>query len=150
MNHFLISLTLSLAFLATPVFAQNTAKIEGQFQAWLQNDLWPEAKRNGVSKRKFNSAFKGVTLNWKLPDLVPPGTKPKAKRKQVQSEFKSPARYFNPNNMNSVVSSGKKLAKKHKRLISRIEKKYGVPGSILLAVWGRAVSYTHLTLPTKA
>lgn len=150
MNRFFITLSFALSFLVTPALAQNTAKIEGQFQAWLQNDLWPEAKRNGVSQRNFNSAFKGVTLNWKLPDLVPPGTKPKAKREQVQTEFKSPARYFNPNNMNSVVSSGKQLAGKHKQLIARIEKKYGVPGSILLAIWGRESAFGRASIPHNA
>jgi len=55
MTRFFITLSFALSFLATPVFAQNTAKVEGQFQAWLQNDLWPEAKRNGVWGRE--SAF---------------------------------------------------------------------------------------------
>ncbi len=150
MNRFLISLGFFLSIFATPSLAQNTAKIEGQFQAWLQNDLWPEAKRSGVSKRKFDAAFKGVTLNWKLPDLVPPGTKAKISRPQAQSEFKSPARYFSPNNMNSVVASGKKLASKHKRLLARIEKKYGVPGRILLAIWGRESAFGRASIPHNA
>lgn len=150
MNRFFITLSLALSLCASPALAQNTAKIEGQFRAWLENDLWPEASRNGVSKRNFDSAFKGVTLNWKLPDLVPPGTKPKAKREQVQTEFKSPAQYFNPNNMNSVVSTGKQLANKHKQLISRIEKQYGVPGGILLAIWGRESAYGRASIPYNA
>lgn len=146
MNRFLLSLLLA-SLLHSPTNAQNVQKVEAQFQAWLQNDLWPEAKRNGVSKRNFNAAFKGVTLNWKLPDLLPPGTKAKKKRKQVQTEFKSPARYFNPNNMNSVVASGKQLANKYKRLLGRIEKKYGVPGSILLSIWGRESAYGRAKIP---
>ncbi len=144
-----ISLVFAL-LISTPGYAQNTQKVEAQFQAWLQNDLWPEAKRNGVSKRNFKNAFKGVTLNWKLPDLVPPGTKAKPERKQVQTEFKSPARYFNPNNVNSVVSSGRKLAKKHKRLLERIEKKYGVPGRILLAIQGRESAFGRASIPHNA
>lgn len=79
MNRFILSLFL-LVLVSAPTFAQNTKKVEAQFQTWLQNDLWPEAKRNGVSKLNFRNAFKGVTLNWKLPDLVPPGTKASSDR----------------------------------------------------------------------
>ncbi len=149
MNRFIISLAFA-TLLISPAQAQRVEKVEAQFQTWLQNDLWPEAKRNGVSKRNFNKAFKGITLNWKLPDLVPPGSKPQKKRKQVQTEFKSPARYFNPNNMNSVVAQGRKLAQKNKRLLARIEKKYGVPGRILLAIWGRESAYGRASIPHNA
>lgn len=146
MNRFFIILALALLSMV-PANAQNTQKIEAQFQAWLENDLWPEARRNGVSKRNFNAAFKGVALNWDLPDLVPPGSKPKAKRKQVQTEFRSPAAYFNQNNMNSIVATGRQLAGKHRLLLARIEKEYGVPGRILLAIWGRESAYGRAKIP---
>lgn len=146
MNRFLIILALALLSMV-PANAQNTQKIEAQFQAWLENDLWPEARRNGVSKSNFNAAFKGVALNWDLPDLVPPGSKPKAKRKQVQTEFRSPAAYFNQNNMNSIVATGRQLAGKHRQLLARIEKEYGVPGRILLAIWGRESAYGRAKIP---
>ena len=143
----LILITALLAVQASPVLAQNKASVERQFQAWLQKDLWPEAKRNGISKRNFKTAFKDVSLNWKLPDLVPPGSKPKVSRPQAQSEFRSPARYFSPNNMNAVVAGGRKLAKRHSSLLARIEKRYGVPGRILLAIWGRESAYGNASIP---
>ncbi|TIS04913.1 MAG: lytic murein transglycosylase, partial [Mesorhizobium sp.] len=37
--------------------------IDNQFQAWLQNDLWPEAKAKGISKKTFDAAFIGVKPN---------------------------------------------------------------------------------------
>ena len=111
-------------------------KVEKQFQTWLANDLWPQAKARGISPRNFNAAFKDINLNWKLPDLVPPGTKAKPSRPQAQAEFRSPGRYFNENNIQPVVATGRKLFAKHRKLITRIEKKYGVPGRILLAIWG--------------
>jgi len=148
MNRFFI--ILAALFISTVAQAQNKVAIEKQFQAWLKKDLWPEAQRNGVSSDKFNQAFKGVTLNWKLPDLVPPGTKAKPSRPQVQAEFKSPARYFNENNMGAIVASGRKLAAKHKSLLARIEKKYGVPGRILLAIWGRESAFGRVSIPHNA
>jgi membrane-bound lytic murein transglycosylase B len=71
-------LTVVLAFTATVLAAPAThaatkAGVEAQFRQWLEADLWPEAKRNGVSKAVFDRAFSGVELDWDLPDLAPPG-----------------------------------------------------------------------------
>ena len=71
-------------FLTIPASA---AKIDDQFRAWLQTDLWPDAKAKGVSKQTFDAAFSGVKPNLKLPDLVMPGEKPKTPQKQHQAEF---------------------------------------------------------------
>ncbi|MEM9279518.1 MAG: lytic murein transglycosylase, partial [Pseudomonadota bacterium] len=126
-------ITILILILTVPAQAQNRAAVEKQFQKWLKQDLWPEARQQGVSQRTFNAAFKDVRLNWKLPDLVPPGTKAKPSRPQAQAEFRSPGRYFNENNIAPLVNTGRKLATKHKSLLARIEKQYGVPGRIILA-----------------
>ena len=39
-------------------------RVEGEFQAWLVSDIWPEAKAAGVSRATFDRAFNGVTLDW--------------------------------------------------------------------------------------
>ena len=140
-------LVLFLLVSSLPAYAQNTKKVEAQFQAWLQNDLWPEARSQGISKGIFRTALNGVTINWKLPDLVLPGQKPKVNRKQAQTEFRSPGRYFNENNIAPVVRSGRKLFAKHKTLLARLEKKYGVPGRILLAIWGRESAFGRAAIP---
>ncbi len=63
-----------LALSAAPAMAQD-AKVEALYQQWLQGTLFPKAAARGVSKTTFDKAFAGVKINWKLPDLVPPGTK---------------------------------------------------------------------------
>lgn len=136
-----------IVFAPLAAHAQNTAAVEQQFQVWLQNDLWPEAKRQGVSQRTFANAFKGVSLNWKLPDLVPPGTKAKPSRPQSQAEFRSPGRYFNEKYVAPVVNNGRKLFARHKDLLARIERKYGVPGRIILAIWGRESAFGRVAIP---
>jgi len=73
---------------ASPACAQSG--LDGQFRTWLQNDLWPSAKAEGITKATFDSAFAGVNPNPKLPDLVLPGQKAKTPKKQLQSEFGSP------------------------------------------------------------
>ncbi|MEM7290562.1 MAG: lytic murein transglycosylase, partial [Pseudomonadota bacterium] len=136
-----------LMIMCHPAYAQSKAKIERDFQTWLKNDLWPEARSQGVSKQTFQNAFKGVTVNWKLPDLVLPGQKAKTSRPQAQTEFRSPGRYFNENNIAPVVSNGRKLFAKHKRLLTQLEKRYGVPGRIILAIWGRESAFGRAAIP---
>ncbi|MEM8540451.1 MAG: lytic murein transglycosylase, partial [Pseudomonadota bacterium] len=60
--------------LPVTAFAQSQQKSETQYQAFLQNQIWPKAKAAGVSRATFDGALKGKTLNWKIPGLVPPGS----------------------------------------------------------------------------
>ncbi|MBA3447039.1 MAG: lytic murein transglycosylase, partial [Pseudaminobacter sp.] len=100
----------------TFVFPAFAAKIDSQFQAWVQNDLWPEASANGVSRDTFDAAFAGVSPNLKLPDLVMPGTKPKTPKKQHQAEFGSPGSYFGP--IGGVTSGGRSRAERHAKTLA--------------------------------
>lgn len=145
MMRLIVFLTFSL--LATVAHAQNKSAVEKQFQNWLKQDLWLEAKSQGISRKTFKIAFKGVKLNWKLPDIVVPGTKAEPSRPQAQAEFRSPGRYFNENNIAPLVNSGRKLFAKHKSLLTRIEKQYGVPGRIILAIWGRESVFGRVAIP---
>lgn len=140
---------LFLALAAFPAQAQS-AKVERQFGQWLETDLWPEAQANGISQETFRRAFEGVTLNWDLPDLVPPGTKPKTPKKQVQSEFGSPGNYFSEKQIGVVVAGGQVRARQHASILKAVEKKYGVPGRIVLAVWGRESGFGAAKIPYNA
>src|SRR5690606_34448860 len=111
-GHWKRSLKIGLALLAGLVIspaiaAPSKAQIESQYRNWLEKDLWPEAKAAGVSRAIFDQAFAGVSINWKLPDLVIPGEKPKAPKEQKQAEFGAPGRYFNAKTVNSVSNGGK-------------------------------------------
>ncbi len=146
---YIVSLFLAL-FFSLPLHAASHAEVEKQFSAWLQNDLWPEAKRNGISSATFKQAISGADLQWDLPDLVPPGSKPPAKREQSQAEFRSPAAYFHEDRLNRLAGHGRELAEKWGKTIERIEKRYGVPGRILLAIWGKESSYGRANLGHSA
>ncbi|MEP0943333.1 MAG: lytic murein transglycosylase [Rhizobiaceae bacterium] len=130
-----------------PAMAQNKAKVEKQFQTWLVREVWPKAKAQGVSRRTFNSAFAGVSLNWKLPGLLPPGAPPPKKRRQRQSEFGSPGKYFNSGTVNSATRVGRLMAQEHASTLAVIERKTGVPGRIALAIWGRESAYGRAKIP---
>ncbi len=141
---------LGLWCLSTSASAQDRAAVERQFQAWLQNTVWPQAKAKGVSRQTMRQAFKGVTLNWKLPDLVPPGSSAKTPKQQKQAEFGSPGRYFNPGSVQGATSVGRQMAHRHAATLSRVEAETGVPGRIILAIWGRESGYGQVPIRHNA
>ncbi|CAN7212610.1 lytic murein transglycosylase [Mesorhizobium caraganae] len=126
------------------------AKIDDQFRAWLQTDLWPEAKAKGISKSTFDAAFEGVKPNLKLPDLVLPGEKPKTPQKQHQAEFGSPGAYFAEKTVRAVTAGGRTREATNARTLAAIEKRYGVPGEVLLAIWGRETGFGAAKMPYDA
>lgn len=133
-----------------PALAQSRPAIEQQFQAWLQVDLWPAAEKSGVSRQGFDAAIAGLTLNWKLPDLVPPGTTRPRDQKQTQAEFSSPSAYFSEKRLQGLAATGKTLAARHAATLRRIEAAYGVPGEIIVAIWGRESGFGGAKLPYSA
>ncbi|MCP4127306.1 MAG: lytic murein transglycosylase, partial [Gammaproteobacteria bacterium] len=146
---------LLITIMVSPVAAVPQVTTEKQFSTWLQQDLWPEAKRNGISKTIFERAFSGVKLQWDLPDLRPPGSRLPKKRRQSQSEFRSPAPYFSERRLRRLAESGRSLSRKWSKTLTRVEQTYGIPGHILLAIWGRESGFgrarmTHSALPVLA
>lgn len=134
----------------TASLAQDRAAVERQFRAWLDQTVWPAAKQKGVTRATFDRAFDGVRLNWKLPDLVPPGSKPDTPKPQRQSEFGSPAKYFSRGSLDGATSQGRRMAQAHAQALAAAEKRYGVPGRIILGIWGRESAYGAAKIPHDA
>jgi len=130
-----------------PATAQDRARGEAQFQDWLAQTVWPHAKAKGVSRATFNAAFDGVRLNWDLPDLVPPGSRAKTPKRQRQAEFGAPAKYFNRGSVRGATATGRKLARQYAQTLARVERATGVPGHIILAIWGRESGYGRVAIP---
>lgn len=137
---------------AIPLYAsaQQNAATEKQFQTWLAETVWPQARSKGVSAETFNTAFSGVRLNWKLPDLVPPGSNAQVPRKQLQAEFGAPAKYFSSGSVRGATSVGRQMARTHAATLNSVENKTGVPGRIILAIWGRESGYGRASIPHNA
>jgi lytic murein transglycosylase len=138
--------TISLAF-PNPASA---ATIDNQFRAWLAQDLWPEAQARGISKETFESALAGVRPNLKLPDLVMPGAKPTTPKKQHQAEFGSPGNYFAEKTIGAVISGGRARAGRYGKTLAAVERRYGVPGGVVLAIWGRESGFGAAKMPYDA
>ncbi|MEM6588130.1 MAG: lytic murein transglycosylase [Pseudomonadota bacterium] len=136
--------------LAAPVAAQDKDAVERQFQSWLDKTIWPQAWAKGVSRKTFDAAFDGVTLNWKLPDLVPPGTRAQTPKTQRQAEFGSPAHYMRGKALRDATAAGQRMAKRHAKALALTEAQSGVPGRIILAIWGRETGYGRVEIKYNA
>lgn len=142
-----LCIAISTALAPLSAAAQNVTQ---QFQTWLRDDLWPAARARGVSSETFNAAFSGVTPKLDLPDLVTPGQTAEPPRVQHQAEFGAPAAYFTENIVGGVTSGGRSRAGQLKSALDAIEQRFGVPGGILLAVWGRESGFGNANIPHNA
>ncbi len=138
-----------VACLMFPGLSQAASRggIEKQFQAFLVSEVWPQAQKAGVSRSTFEATTQGLVINWDLPDLVPPGTKPPKETKQTQAEFSAPARYFAEKQLAALAAQGRVLLSTHAATLHKIEKTYGVPASVILAIWGRETHYGRAIVP---
>jgi lytic murein transglycosylase len=144
-----VSLVLAGSFASSAASASRSA-VEAQFRQWIASDLWRAAQEGGISKEIFDRTLQNVQLNWDLPDLVPPGTAPPRERTQSQAEFSSPASYFNEKRLQGLAATGRTLASQHAATLRKVEATYGVPGSIIVAIWGRESGYGRAKLPHPA
>src|SRR5580700_5288761 len=111
---------------------------DAAFQAWLQA-LWPDAQQRGISRATFDLATRGLEPDLSLPDLAIPG---KEVSLHGQAEFvQTPADYIKESTIARLAAQGRKLAEEHRSTLAAIEQRFGVPGSIILAIWGRETDY---------
>jgi lytic murein transglycosylase len=108
--------------------------------------LWPEAQAAGVSRATFDAETRGLEPDYKLPDLILPGRP--ATGAPSQAEFvQVPADYLKEASITRLAAEGQRLMQKHRTDLAAIEARFGVPGTIVLAIWGRETDYGRYTLP---
>jgi len=112
---------------------------DAAFEAWLQA-LWPQAQALGVSRATFDAATRGLEPDLTLPDLVLPGRPQKPP--PGQPEFvETPADYLKEPVIERLAAQGRKLLAQFRGPLDAIERQYGVPPTILLAIFGRETDY---------
>jgi lytic murein transglycosylase len=108
--------------------------------------LWPEAQREGVSRATFERETRGLEPDYKLPDLLLPGRP--ATGAPSQAEFvQVPADYVKEASIARLAAEGQRLLQKYRPSLSVIEQRFGVPATVVLAIWGRETDYGRYTLP---
>ena len=135
------ALCVSLMTISVSAHAQS----QSGFEKWLTSDLWPAAQKAGITRQTFKRATGGLKFDPTMPDLAKSTSK-----KQRQSEFRAPGRYFNQNSINQLAKRGAQRVKKWDRVLRRIEKRTGVPKRIIVAIWARESGFGLVKMPKNA
>ncbi|MGZ5988889.1 MAG: lytic murein transglycosylase, partial [Rhizomicrobium sp.] len=112
----------TLAVSAVPAYAASCGS--GSFDAWL-NDFKTEAAAKGISQAAINTGLNGVTLDQSV-----------LSRDRSQHVFSQSFEEFSGRMVPPRMTRGSNMLKQYGSVLSRIEKTYGVPGEVLVAIWG--------------
>lgn len=96
----------------------------GSFQAWL-DDFKAEAAAKGISQAAITSGLNGVTLDQGV-----------LSRDRSQKVFNQSFEEFSGRMVPPRLTRGANMMKQYGSVLSRIEQAYGVPGEVLVAIWG--------------
>lgn len=140
---------LALAAIAALCVATPQARAADPGFARFVESVWPDAQKAGVTRATFDAQTRGLEPDYKLPDLLLPGRP--ATGAPSQAEFvQVPADYVKESTIARLAGEGRKLMQQHRATLAAIEKRFGVPGSVILAIWGRETDYGRYRLPYDA
>ncbi|HVJ79303.1 MAG TPA: lytic murein transglycosylase [Hyphomicrobium sp.] len=115
---------------AAPSAAAQCGNGPGGFQSWLQ-DFKQRAVAQGISAATVSRALAGVTYDPKVIRLD-----------HSQHSFKLSFKQFYARRVNgALINRGRALMRAHRGTLDRIEKRYGVPGAVIVAIWGLETHY---------
>jgi len=118
----LACLAIWLGCISAPAFA--AAPCGGDFGAWLEA-FEQEAAAAGVSQQTIQSALTGITYD---PAIIA--------RDHAQGVFRQTFEQFSGRMVPPRLAKAKRLLAQHGAVFSRIEQQFGVPGPVLVAIWG--------------
>lgn len=124
----------ALAFLGiilpTTAFAQDCGNSGGGFDAWLSR-FKTKAAAQGISQTALSSALNGVTYD---PTVV--------RLDRSQKSFKLSFEQFYARRVGpALIRRGQGLMRTHQATLARVEKRFGVPPEIIIAIWGLETNY---------
>ena len=96
----------------------------GNFQSWL-DDFKAEAASKGISQATIASSLNGVTADQNV-----------LSRDHSQKVFNQSFEEFSGRMVPPRLLRGSNLMKQYGSVLGRIEQSYGVPGEVLVAIWG--------------
>jgi lytic murein transglycosylase len=102
------------------------ARCGGDFNTFVQN-ISAEARAAGISPEVISSALSGVTQD---PAVL------KFDRRQRYTFNKSFEQYVSTRVGPGRINGGRAMMQRHASLLSRIERQFGVPPQIVVAIWG--------------
>ena len=117
-----IILATALTLPGLPAFAASCGT--GNFEAWL-GEFKNEAAAKGISQTAINAGLNGLTLDQGV-----------LSRDRSQKVFSQSFEEFSGRMVPPRLTRGANLMKQYGSVLSRIEQTYGVPGEVLVAIWG--------------
>lgn len=100
------------------------------FESWLQN-FKQRAIAQGIRSATVSRALSGVTYD---PNVI--------RLDHSQRSFKLSFERFYALRVNgALINRGRSLMRTHRATLDRVEKRYGVPGAIIVAIWGLETHY---------
>ena len=121
-----ITRSIALAFLAFAVIpSAQAAQCGGDFQTFL-SAMARDAQAAGVSRAVVDQAFAGVTIDQAVLTFD---------RRQRNTFRKSFEEYAATRVVPARINRARKLMQAHAALLSRVERQFGVPKELLMAVW---------------
>jgi lytic murein transglycosylase len=96
----------------------------GNFQSWL-DEFKAEAAAKGISPSAIASGLNGVTLDQGV-----------LSRDHSQKVFNQSFEEFSGRMVPPRLTRGANMLKQYGSVLGRIEQSYGVPGEVLVAIWG--------------
>jgi lytic murein transglycosylase len=140
---------LALCVLLLPLTLHGPARAADAAFTQFIASLWPEAQAAGVSRATFEAETRSLEPDYKLPDLILPGRP--ATGAPSQAEFvQVPADYIKEASITRLAAEGQLLMQKYRPALGEIESRFGVPATVVLAIWGRETDYGRYTLPYDA
>jgi lytic murein transglycosylase len=118
-----IGLGLILAALAPQARAAN-APCGGDFGVWLQG-VRQDAAAQGISQRTIQSALMGITYD---PSVIA--------RDHAQGVFRQSFEQFSGRMVPPRLARARQLLVQYAPIFSRIQTQFGVPGPVIVAIWG--------------
>ena len=121
-RHFLTALVFSLLFTTSAPAAQ----CGGDFRTFV-GAMSREAASAGISRSVINSALSGVSPDQSVLAFD---------RRQRGTFRMSFERYASTRVTAGRIQRGRQLLQRHAALLSRIQRQFGVPAPVLVAIWG--------------
>src|SRR5439155_18454166 len=113
-----------LLWLAAFASTASAAPCGGDFATWLQG-VKQEATAHGISQRTIQSALESVAYD---PGIIA--------RDHAQGVFRQSFEQFAGRMVPPRLGRGRRMMLQYASVLSRYEQQYGVPGSVLVAIWG--------------
>ena len=98
----------------------------------------------------FDAATRGLKQDLSLPDLVIPGRPEAPPPGPGRVHVQTPAAYLRDSTLADLAAQGRKLFDQHRSTLVRIEREFGVPPQVVLAIWGRETAFGTYKLPHSA